>query len=963
MSSPRKSPNHFRSLTILPVAAILAGLSFVVPQHAHAATYYWDNNGSAAGFGNASGTWAAPTTGNATQGWSTSATGALLPGNVTTTTSDTVNFGNGTTGLGSGTITVSGTVNTGNMTFAAGSGPINLSGGTISLGGGRIISATSTDHAINSNIILNGASTISFSRNTSAPGSFTIGGQMSGTGGVTFTTPNVVSGNHQQTIVLTEANTYTGNTTITTGNINNTMRVQAGIANALPTGTVLTLDGGNGAGTGRTTAYNLNGFNQTLAGLTNNTTRTLRNQRVTNTGALATLTIDNSANFSYGGSFAGTTVTTAQIVGAIALTKEGTGRFTLLAGAGNTYTGITTINGGALQIQHANSLGSTAAGTVVNGNTSGAAGNARLELAGGIAVNAGESVLINGNGNFLGALTSTSGDNIWQGGVTIGSVGTRIGASAGSSLEVSGVIDSGAVNTGLIIRTADLTSSVILSGANTYLGNTEVIVGKLQLGGGNNRLPVGTNVILGAGVNVTEFDLNGRNQEIAGLSLAAGATAASNSVNNSSASLSTLTVNTAAPSTFGGIVKGNLALTKTGNDTLTLTGVNTYTGTTAVNGGTLELRETYATPTFNIASGAVLELNTGAANKAYATTTFSGAGTLRKTGTAQALWQTSSATFAMASGSLIDVQEGTFVGGSNANEVWTNNRSDLNVAAGALFRGVEANVRIDALTGAGTVATGHGHASYQNFTIGVDNGSGTFSGTIEDVSAPGNLVKVGTGTQTFTGANTYTGTTAVNDGTLLVHGTHTGGGLYTVNSVGTLGGNGTIDAAVNLFGTISPGASIGTFNTGSETWNNGGNFLFEIDNATGTAGATGGPGWDLLAVTGMLDLSGLSPGGFTIDIVSLQSGGGTTPGLIDNFTGGQQYLWEFVTTTGGVIGFDANLFTLNDSGFANPFGGSFAVLQTSSGLALAYVPEPGAYALGLLGAVGVVLLLWRRKRL
>ena len=44
--------------------------------------------------------------------------------------------------------------------------------------------------------------------------------------------------------------------------------------------------------------------------------------------------------------------------------------------------------------------------------------------------------------------------------------------------------------------------------------------------------------------------------------------------------------------TYGGTIitgTGNIQLIKTGVGTQTLTGVNTYTGTTAVNGGTLEL--------------------------------------------------------------------------------------------------------------------------------------------------------------------------------------------------------------------------------------------------------------------------------------------------------------------------------------------------------------------------------------
>ena len=94
------------------------------------------------------------------------------------------------------------------------------------------------------------------------------------------------------------------------------------------------------------------------------------------------------------------------------------------------------------------------------------------------------------------------------------------------------------------------------------------------------------------------------------------------------------------------------------------------------------------------------------------------------------------------------------------------NLSDLNVAASATFNTVEANVRVNKITGSGTIATGLSGAGYQNLTIGADNGSSSFGGVITDSLAPGNLVKVGTGTITLTGASTYTGTTTVEAGTL-----------------------------------------------------------------------------------------------------------------------------------------------------------------------------------------------------
>ena len=177
-----------RAVLVLSAAVAILGLgllAFGPVGTAQAATYYWDNDGTTAGFGTAGGTWAAPTTGDSTQGWSTSATGVLLPGNVTTATTDTTNFGNdGATGLGAGTITVSGTVSSGNMTFASGSGAIALSGGTITLAAAATITVDNTSDTIGS--VLGGATT-----------------SMTKAGAGTLT--------------LTGANTYTGLTTIANG--------------------------------------------------------------------------------------------------------------------------------------------------------------------------------------------------------------------------------------------------------------------------------------------------------------------------------------------------------------------------------------------------------------------------------------------------------------------------------------------------------------------------------------------------------------------------------------------------------------------------------------------------------------------------------------------------------------------------------------------------------------------------
>ena len=135
-----------------PLASAIAAM--LATPAAHATTYYWDDNAATAGFGTAgasTGTWAAPTAGP-TAGWSLSDTGANSFAPFTTGTTDALNFGLTTAGLGAGTITVSGTVDAGNMTFASGSGAIGLSGGIINLAAASTITVNNTTNTISTAI-------------------------------------------------------------------------------------------------------------------------------------------------------------------------------------------------------------------------------------------------------------------------------------------------------------------------------------------------------------------------------------------------------------------------------------------------------------------------------------------------------------------------------------------------------------------------------------------------------------------------------------------------------------------------------------------------------------------------------------------------------------------------------------------------------------------------------------------
>lgn len=96
----------------------------------------------------------------------------------------------------------------------------------------------------------------------------------------------------------------------------------------------------------------------------------------------------------------------------------------------------------------------------------------------------------------------------------------------------------------------------------------------------------------------------------------------------------------------------------------------------------------------------------------------------------------------------------------------------MHIADGAVFNGVEGSINLDVLTGGATRAfnTGWNDARYAGVTLGWENGSGTFAGTISDTDASQNhngiIRKIGTGTQTFSGYTTYHGDTIVEEGTL-----------------------------------------------------------------------------------------------------------------------------------------------------------------------------------------------------
>jgi fibronectin-binding autotransporter adhesin len=296
--------------------------------------------------------------------------------------------------------------------------------------------------------------------------------------------------------------------------------------------------------------------------------------------------------------------------------------------------------------------------------------------------------------------------------------------------------------------------------------------------------------------------------------------------------------------TIAAVLAGTKGFLKAGAGTLTLAGVNTYTGgATVSNSSTLKLDLSArsgqaALDSFFIGSSGTLELyNTSASidNLLLLNTTFTGSGTINKTGSGQfSIWNGSSIKNFTGQ---INVQAGIL---SANNCDWGSGAGlmSVDISAGAsLDDRYVTDIVIDKLTGLGTV--GNSYVQARTIRVGNNNGSSSFGGSIVNTIVSGSgsmaLTKAGTGTFTLTGASTYTGATTISNGTLVVNGS-LAATATTVRTGGTLGGTGVIGGAVVVDGTLAPGSNgLGTLAiTNALTLNAGSLTKLAIDRTSGT---------------------------------------------------------------------------------------------------------------------------------
>jgi fibronectin-binding autotransporter adhesin len=408
------------------------------------------------------------------------------------------------------------------------------------------------------------------------------------------------------------------------------------------------------------------------------------------------------------------------------VTLDGAGNVTFSGASANSYTGLTTVSSGNLNLNKTANVNAIGTGGLEVDSGATATWLASNQIS--------DTATVTANGTVaLGTFSETVGALTGSGSVTVGSGSVfTIGGSNNLNSTFTGVIS----GTGTIAKSG--TGTLELTGANTFGGAGQTVTVN------SGTLSISSNGNLGNTSNGLTF--NGGN-----LLLSDDVTSARSVVLASGATFDTDT-NTG---TFSGTISGAGSITKAGLGSLALSGTNSYSGGTTINNGTVAVNSANS---LGAASGAVtvnagtLEVTTGFTSsrnivlgnssstiqvdpsQTYSNSgVVSGTGTLNKTGTGN-LILTGTNTF---TGSTI-VDEGTLTLASASGTALGSTTGITVNAGGTLLLG--ASNQIGNSTGVtldgGTFAKG-------NFSEGAANSIGLGALTL---SADGSHIDFGTGT-------------------------------------------------------------------------------------------------------------------------------------------------------------------------------------------------------------------------
>ncbi|MEY4242840.1 MAG: hypothetical protein RLZZ245_425 [Verrucomicrobiota bacterium] len=579
--------------------------------------------------------------------------------------------------------------------------------------------------------------------------------------------------------------------------------------------------------------------------------------------------------------------------------------------------------------------------------------------------------------------------------------------------------------TGAFALTKTGNGTLTLTNTNTYTGTTTIQNGTLALDGAANRLAVAGAVVLGGTGTTGKLVLGGTTpagQTLTALTTTgSGGSVVGGNAALSALTLNIASSNTFDGTLGGaGTNENTLALTKQGVGTLTLSNtINTFTGQVLVDAGTIQVTKLANTGTASSTGAGTASIrlgNTATATLEYIGTTDSSTNRQIQVGNNAA--NTSGATILnnSASGKLTFTNANFIaqataaattarvltLGGSytgSANEI-QGVIKDNTAAAVSLIKTGASTWQLSAAntsTGATTVSDGilqlngstHASSTVGIGTAGTLSGSGTvngnatltgggiinksagsIAGTLGVTGGQWNGLGTVTGAVTsssgnFTigsGANlTSTAGVSATGGALVVNGTLTG--ILSTNSSTTVSGTGTITGNTTISGIHTPGNSPGIQSFGSNlSYANGSSVTWELgSNSLGLRGTD----FDGINVGGTLDFSGAT----TLNMVF--NFAGSAVDWTDTFwntsrigTSG----WLVYDVAGSTTNF-ANL-SINSANWLDGSGGdfntsnsgnTFSLYQDGNDIYLNYtvVPEPNVAA--LLGGLGTLVLLRRRR--
>jgi hypothetical protein len=554
--------------------------------------------------------------------------------------------------------------------------------------------------------------------------------------------------------------------------------------------------------------------------------------------------------------------------GAIALTKNGTGTLTL--SGSNTYTGLTTIAAGTLQLGSTNALGTTTGATSV---TSGAV----LDL-NGINYSNAEALTLSGTGISTGGalINSNATAATYAGNITLSTTAPQITAS--NPITLSGIISGGnasGTNSLTVAGNSTLTGALTLSGNNTYTGYTTINSGALLKIGANNALGAaapngatdagdGNSTIINwggvldlNGITYTQFEgvrMNGAGFSAAGDGCIINSSPTPAIYRGCVDPWTPSTLYIANPVTFNGMVqfRYNNSFTKTGSSTLTLspTGGDRTTANSIliISAGTLKLganfTETGSTTAYTrISSGAVLDLN-GFTCARYlyinGTGISSGGALINSSSTAAThsgfvILESASSIVAgtgtiAITGTVTGAGFGLTLGGAAGGSV-------TNIIAGTLTTVTKADVGAWTLSGANTFTGGTTLGAGQlniNHATAIGSGTFTITGGIINNTTAGSITLSNNNLQNWNGDFTFTGTQALNMGT----------GAVTLSASRQI----TVSASTLTVGGIINQSTLNLTKAGSGTLTFG-NQTITLNNLTISAGT-------LTATSGSLNVAG-----------------------------------------------------------------------------------------------------------